>query len=447
MLLGSLGLGPIFKSRSELSRGGLYYGHHPAGLHSGVTVCSFSNRAEEFFDHSTSLNPTSVKWRHYSGYNIPILFSSERGEDLVASAFYWLSGWQEHTVHSRDQHGRFPHKASLQSVLNTTHLPVVEFYRDILREKLAVAEVHTEHRTWSGKNWAFCPTIDVDYLRHWRPGMIYREKVLYFLLNHRKVNMSRRWRRLFQFIRSYCTPGDAFQIALKRMHRLIRTYGSATVFLKTAAHGPNDVNYRLDQIFIQNIVRELQSDHFEIGLHPSYHAYSHPKYLRKERHALTKLVGISPVSVRQHFLRYEPAITPQIQMRAGFRIDSSLGFAECAGFRNGTCLPFLKFDCARNKVLDLWEIPLLLMDGALFNRQKYNVDEAVQRSVELLKLCKKFGGIGVVLWHNVIGEEMDYPGWADHFEQIIKWSSEQDAYIGSLRDTLALWTGYSYDQR
>jgi len=96
--------------------------------------------------------------------------------------------------------------------------------------------------------------------------------------------------------------------------------------------------------------------------------------------------------------------------------------------------------------MDLWEMPLLMMDGALFNRQKYTTSQAIKKSIDLLKLCKEFGGVGVALWHNVIGEEMDHSDWGDHFERVMQWSREQDAYIGTLRDALASWTGYSYDQ-
>ena len=442
MLLRPLGLGPIFKPRSELRGEGIYYGRNPSGLPPAMTVLPFAPRSEDFFQNFIPLNPASVTWKIHAGCKFPILFSSKAGDDLVASAFYWLSGWQESTSTVRDLHGRFPHKKSLQAILDVTEIPVVDCYRKVLQGNLAAAGIPAQSKTWSGKKWAFCPTIDVDYLRHWRPGMIFREKVQYFLLNARDVSVTERWRRLFQFMQSYFTPGDAFQIALQSMHRLIQRCGKATIFLKTTAHGPNDVYYRLDQKFLQNMLRDLQADNFEIGLHPSYHAHMHPGYLRSERSQLTNLIGMSPVSVRQHFLRYTPGITPQLQADAGFLIDSSLGFSECAGFRNGTCMPFLKFDCARNETMDIWEMPLILMDGALFNRQNYGADEAIRKSIELLKTCQEFGGVGVALWHNVIGEEMDYPGWGKHFEMILQWCNEQGAYIGALQGALNSWRGH-----
>ena len=442
MLLEPLGLGPLFKPRIELSGHGLYYGQNPAGLPSTITVLPLAHNAEEFYDDFTAIDVTSVCWREHADFNVPVLFSSEEGDDLVASAFYWLSGWQEFSVLARDQHGRFSHKASLQAILEVTRLPVVDCYRMQLRARLEGAGINTALRKWAGKDWAFCPTIDVDYLRHWRFGMMFREKVEYFLLNRRKVSVSERWRRLFQFIRSYFSRGDAFKIALRNMYQAIRAYGSATIFLKAAAHGPNDVSYQLDQRFLRRLLVDLSSDGFEIGLHPSYHAHTHAAYLRSERSALAEFTGTDSVSVRQHFLRYDPVMTPHIQEAIGFRIDSSLGFAECAGFRNGTCLPFLRFDPVRNKVMDIWEMPLLFMDGALFNRQKYGTAKAIQESTELLKLCQTFGGVAVGLWHNVIGEELDYPGWGEHFEKTLKWSSAQEAHIASLRDALSAWTGY-----
>ncbi|MCY3615749.1 MAG: hypothetical protein OXH03_11760 [Bacteroidetes bacterium] len=442
MLLEPLGLGPIFKPRSELDSHGLYYGQNPADIPSTIVVLPLARNAEGFYDDFTPIDVTSVCWRKHADFNVPILFSSESGGDLVASAFYWLSGWQEFTVRARDQHGRFPHKSSLQAILEVTRLPVVDCYRTMLRARLEGAGINTDLRKWAGRDWAFCPTIDVDYLRHWRIGMILREKVEYFLLNRRKVGVSERWRRLFKFTHSYFSRGDAFKIALRNMYQAIRAYGNATIFLKAAAHGPNDVSYQLDQPFIRNLFVDLTSDGFEIGLHPSYHAHTHIAYVRSERRALTEVTGTDPLSVRQHFLRYEPAITPHIQEGVGFRIDSSLGFAECSGFRNGTCMPFLKFDPVGNRVMDIWEMPLLFMDGALFNRQKYGTAEAIQESMELLKLCQMFGGVAVGLWHNVIGEELDYPGWGEHFEKTLGWGGSNGAYIASLQDALGAWTGY-----
>jgi len=442
MLLQPLGITPIFRSRRELGGQGIYYGQQPSGLHQGIIILPMASDCEAFFAMNQPIDVNKIKWIDILESKIPILFSSEMGDDLIASAFYWLSGWHEWTIRTRDQHGRFPHVASLQKELNVTHIPVVDYYRSLVEGILIRSQTQFKSRSWADKGWAFCPTIDVDYLKHWRLGMIFREKIEYFLLNTRRRSPMERWRRLFQFLNSYFSQGDAFQSALKNMHHYIQKYGRGTVFFKAGAHGPNDVHYKLNHPHVQQVIRNLLSDSFEVGLHPSYHAVDHPSYLRQERNLLTQCIGNAPVSVRNHYLRYASMMTPHLQVGTGFRIDSSLGFAECSGFRNGTCMPFLKFDCMNNEVMDLWEMPLIMMDGVLFNRENLSVTDAISKSSDLLLQCKKFGGVGVALWHNVMGEEVDYPGWNDHFEHMILWSHQHGAYITSLRDALESWLGH-----
>ena len=102
------------------------------------------------------------------------------------------------------------------------------------------------------------------------------------------------------------------------MYQAIRDYGNTTIFLKAAAHGPNDVSYQLDQPFLRELLVDLSSDGFEIGLHPSYHAHTHVAYMRSERSVLAEITGTDPVSVRQHFLRYDPVMTPHIQEGSRF---------------------------------------------------------------------------------------------------------------------------------
>ena len=227
------------------------------------------------------------------------------------------------------------------------------------------------------------------------------------------------------------------------MHSAIRQLGTGTIFLKADAHGPMDVHYSLNQRYVGKSLSTWQHDGFEIALHPSYHAHNHPQYLRMERASLMALTGQAPVSVRQHFLRHDGATTSRLQETSGFRIDSTLAFAETAGFRRGTCLPFHIFDIQRNAETDLWEMPLIIMDSALFNRQGLEVDEAIRASRNLLDWCKRFGGVAVVLWHNVLLDQLDFPEWDRHFQAILEYARAEGAQVASLRTALESWLGHS----
>ncbi len=446
MLLLPLGIDPRWIDREDLADGGLYYGPSPDDAPEGVLKLRLAPETAAYFEDVTPYRASAMRWRRWDGERWPVLFvDAETGDDdLVASAFFWLSGWQEHVTPLRDRHGRFPHHASLQARFDTTTRPAVDAYRERLAGELRRLGIPFQRRTWSGAAWAFCPTHDVDYLRKWRKGMVYREVVLYFLRNHRRASPGRRLRRFGRFLRDWLKPGDVYRRAFERLHHETTVRGgTATFFLKTGAHGKHDVFYAPDDPYLHQRITALEEGGFEIGLHPSYYAHTHLEYLHEERRRLAGAVTQTPVSVRQHYLRYEAPTTPRLHQIAGFRIDSSLGFSEWEGFRHATCLPFQRFDVQANAPMDLWEMPLSMMESAIFNRRALSLDEALRVTADLLQTCRRFGGVAVMLWHNVLWDELDHPGWGLHFIETLDAAEAEGARIASLRDALASWLGGS----
>ena len=66
----------------------------------------------------------------------------------------------------------------------------------------------------------------------------------------------------------------------------------------------------------------------------------------------------------------------------------------------------------------------------------------IEQTIQLLEMCKRFGGAAVVLWHNVLWDEMDFPGWGRHFEETLAWAAGNGAYIASLESALGDWLGF-----
>jgi len=416
----------------------LYYGPEPAAVAGPHTVAVRLDEATPaFFASEEPYAAESVRWIEREGERYPLLFGDVGEEDLIASAFFWLSGWQEHTGPARDVHGRFPYEASLQALWGTACDPAVDVYRVILGERLARAGFVAIPTRWAGRNWAFCATHDVDYLRKWRPGIVFREMVEYPILNRRGVGPAERWARLQASVRQAATGRDPFRAALGRMVDVVLAHrGRATYFFKAGAHGPHDVAYSLKGSFIQTFFARLRREGFEIGLHPSYHAHDHLGLMREERDRLAAATAVRPASVRQHYLRHEAARTPALQLDAGFELDSTLGFSVHEGFRHATCHPFTQFDIAANTELPLWEIPLCMMEAALFNRRGLCVDEAVAVSRRLIYTCRRFGGVCVMLWHNTLWDEVEFPGWGRHFTDTLDAAVEAEGCLTSLHMAL-----------
>ncbi len=438
-LLYPLGLEAIWIDPGE-PEADIHYGRHDNEKKARV-ILDYSAQSAEIYSRRRAVDLADVTWAQWDGERWPVLFLSGSGEpDLIAGTWYLLSGWQELTTTSRDEKGRFRYTDSLQSKLSFPLAPIVDVYRERLKQTLIEEGFHVRQRRWGETSWALCPTIDVDYLRKWRPGMVYREVVQNLVLGQRDRSRGHRLSRAREFASQFFGSRDIYRESLNQIIQVIRTAtGTATVFLKAGAHGAHDVAYSLDGAFVRRLVESCQRSGFEIGLHPSYFASQHPSYMARERQLLTEVVGERIRSVRQHYLRYSIPATLRLHEENGLEIDSTLGFAEHEGFRRSTCVPFRLFDPYADRATSVWEMPLTVMDGTLFNRRDLDVDGAVDATAHVMDLCERFGGCAVLLWHNVLWDEMDAPGWAQHFEATISEARRRDVRISALGGALESW--------
>lgn len=427
-LLRPYGLAP-----EESAEGGIWYGPEPPSESGWVFLqmdpgtpddITRSFRGGAAPDVATPIGQLTVGTLFPGGF--------ESGGDLIASAFYWLAGCDYRANPQRDQYGRVTAAGSLLAELGWTDRAPVDVYSDRLAELLrrkGVAEPG-ELPTWS-----LCPTFDIDYLRKWRMGILYREFVEYGLLGRgpepRRPRLRRALREclLGQNSRagrsvpeigvpdpSRPLPRDPYRAAIVRILGALDNHeAQASFFFKAGKTSAHDVGYRLTGRFLRRCLEKMKESGHDIGLHPSFHAFNHPGYLAAERHRLEEEVGEKPVCVRSHYLRWDDAGSIHGFQRNGFRIDSTLGFPDRSGFRNGTCRPFQVWDHAAGAPADLWEMPLALMESSLFNREGLSLDRALHQTRELAETVKRHGGVLVALWHNVLWDEPDFAGWGEHF--------------------------------
>jgi hypothetical protein len=126
--------------------------------------------------------------------------------------------------------------------------------------------------------------------------------------------------------------------------------------------------------------------------------------LSQEARALALLLEERPRANRQHWLRFgeHSTLFREIEV-ADLLCDSTLGFSDTVGFRNGACFAFPPYDFAREKPHEFLEIPLVLMDGSLLAAARA-LDTAPQcLADEVLGESRKRGWGGVsILWHNPV---------------------------------------------
>jgi len=454
-----LGLGHRFVNPKELSPAGvvIWYGYERPNVDGRVLFIHASREAQSLFQRKVMLDTSKAKQIVLEGEDsLALFFDEEFGRnssmiitgdnrcqtlhvDIVASAFYFLSCWQEVFSSERDRHGRFPASASLQHQYGLLQLPIVNQYIMLLHrelERLSAGRLPLSSR-FAGRDFAVCMTHDVDYLRKWTLGIVYRELVQYFLLGREDRDFGKRLSRLRAFLKALSAKDDPYRCSIRRILTLEEESGvHSTFYVKSGATSRHDVSYRLNDGYGREFLNALKAGGHEVGLHPSYNAFIEERKMKVEKGTLEGALQVKPVGVRQHFLRFRIPETWKVQAQLGFVHDATLGFSDHEGFRAAICHPFRPYDIDNDDAIPIWEIPLLAMDGTFQSYRKKSAEESVEIIENLIRTVKKYHGVGVLLFHNTCYDELDYPGWGRVFEESLRFSLEEGAFVGSASEIL-----------
>ena len=151
---------------------------------------------------------------------------------------------------------------------------------------------------------------------------------------------------------------------------------------------------------VKQAINKVSNAGAEIGLHAGYYSYNNQENINRQKGNLTKILKHGNFGCRQHYLRWKTPDTWRIQEECGLIYDTTLCFADHEGFRAGICHPFQPFDIKENRILNLWEIPLTIMDGSLFNYRKLSPTEGLSTIESYIETVKKLQGLLALLWHN-----------------------------------------------
>lgn len=385
----------------------------------------------------------------FMGEEIPVLFPldkpepelyriDERGNlifgfDVLSSVFYFLSGLQEVEVSQRDRYGRFPFAYSLQKKMNCVHLPVVNYYMEIMVQGLEVfakQQNHSVYRKRLFENFGLSLSHDVDRISFHHPfRILFKLKQLLGLAplqNSRKDTFKLLLEGvLFQIIPfRKSDPWWNFDWITALEKRLgIR---STFFFLKQEDRFDNSL-YKFHFKKIRNLIKALKDDEFEVGLHGTMRSAADAENMLKQKNELAEVLGEAPVGIRQHYLRFFHPSTFQIQEDARLRYDTSLAFAEQDGYRNGYCFPFRPYDFENDRMMKIWEIPLMMMEVSVLQYRKEGFEEIRKSVFHYIREARKFGGLFSLLWHNCRMSEYEYDGVTVFYEDLLKSIIEEGA--------------------
>jgi peptidoglycan/xylan/chitin deacetylase (PgdA/CDA1 family) len=195
--------------------------------------------------------------------------------------------------------------------------------------------------------------------------------------------------------------------------------------------GGNDLEELTDEI---NFIVDKG---WEIGLHTGYFSYDDPRKIVSEKKMLEKITGSKVRGVRNHFLRFSVPRTWEI-LSEFFDYDSTFGYADHVGFRNGMCHPF-KPCTPDGKIIDIWEIPLTVMDTTFIKYMDADAREAFEWVKLLTRKVEKVKGVITLLWHNTTFDELVYGEYARMYRGLLRYFKARGAWLTNCGELYDYW--------
>lgn len=370
---------------------------------------------------------------------LPVIYGQSDAVDIIASSFFMLTRYEEYFVEERDWHGRFPANASLAYKEGFLDRPIVNEYIELLWHWIDDFGLNIKRKNlWGNNNFAVCLTHDIDALYKYRSFLGEFKRFLSMLIKHYKSNEGLNWflGYLKTAIFKHRDPFWTFDF----LREIEKRYNSrASYYFLCGGESPQDNNYFKYQSTLTGLIDQMERDGNEVGLHPSYYTFNNPKLFWIEKQKLDALVSNHNYGGRQHYLRFKMPVTLRLYEQLGLSYDTTLGYADYEGFRCGICHPFKPFDLVQNRILDIWEIPLIIMEGTLYKYRKIPSEQIANIISLYIDRIRKYQGVFVLLWHNSSFDEQVYPQAKQIYETILQKACATNALITSGREIIDKW--------
>jgi peptidoglycan/xylan/chitin deacetylase (PgdA/CDA1 family) len=322
---------------------------------------------------------------------------------------------EEYEVPFRDKYDRFPHYMSGN---RNTFEPRASQY-------LFEQGYHPDYP--EGQPFAVCLTHDID--------SVYQSALFkghYTLRSLKTGDVPKALANAMQF-RSKKLPWCNF----REIMALEEEYGAQSSFYFLAL-APGDQGYSYDVKNLEGEIGMIADAGWEIGLHGGHRAYCDPEYLVAEKRRLEAVLGRPVVGYRNHILRFRVPETWNHLYHAGFRYDTTLGYADCVGFRNGMCHPFKPYDLQAGNQIDILEIPLTIMEATFAQYMQLDPRKAWEVTRRLIDATERCHGVITILWHNtsMYGDQLKF------YEKILRYCREKGAWMTSGERIATLWSEY-----
>ena len=310
--------------------------------------------------------------------------------DIFAASFYLLSRYEEYFPKEKDEFNRFQASESLAYKNNFLKDPVVDVWT--LRFKKVLLN-HFPDLLFTSQRFRTIPIVSVS------EAFAYKEKgmlrslggILKDLSGFRLRRINTRFKVLLGFKKDPYNTFD-YILSLQKADRkkLVLLFGLGAYSSFEKSIGANKLRYR-------SLIKAV-ADYAEVGLRVSYAAIADRVQLKKEKKLLE---NITHRPLKQTICSYYKLNLPETyrnMVEMEITEDYSMGYPSNAGFRAGTCSPFLFYDLNFEVQTPLWVHSFCFTHAAF--RKIQDVSKAKEVVQHLMTKVARVDGIFIPVFTN-----------------------------------------------
>ncbi|MBT8254059.1 MAG: hypothetical protein HKN00_03280 [Flavobacteriaceae bacterium] len=330
--------------------------------------------------------------------------------DIFAASFYLLSRYEEYLPHVKDEFGRFSAEDSLAYKHGFLHEPVVDIwafkFRDALKQRFP-------NFSFTERQYRVRPVIDVPMAYYFIQKGVLRTIGGTFndIINLKLKRLYQRYMVLMGFKKD---PYDTFNWIINKQKKFNSKF---RIFFLIGKYSTYDKNISINRKKFVSLIKSV-ADYVTVGLKASYFALSDFKTLKTEKRSIESVINTDLECSRNSFSRLNLPNTYRDLIELEVREDYTMGYVNHAGFRAGTCTPFLFYDIDYEIQTPLVIYPYHLMDYTLLDYNSLlDKKEALSRLIQKVKAVK---GTFIPVFHNyTFSSEERWKGFRELFSDIL----------------------------
>ncbi|UGV42000.1 polysaccharide deacetylase family protein [Methanococcoides orientis] len=304
-------------------------------------------------------------------------------------------------------------------------------YKDVFNPNVSEYSVQNGFQVEypDNKRFAVCLTHDIDEIY---PPL--KHTILSSAYCLKNLNLGELKRQTFWKIKD---RRQSPYINFRRIMDLEDKYDAKSSFYFIATE-KDPIRFRYNVEDVENELAFISDNGWEVGLHGGYYSYNDLDEILKEKQRIESVLGKNIIGYRNHYLRFKTPDSWELLSKAGFKYDTTFGYTDMVGFRNGMCHPFKPYNRNENKGIAILEIPLVVMDGTLFDVAN-SFEDAWGCVKQLIDIVEKYNGVITLLWHNNAFNCSFRTNWSNLYEKILKYCYEKGAWMASGEEICEWW--------